>query len=262
MGGQRLLALLAIKDGTANRASAAGTLWPEATSARAVANLRSVLWRLGKACQGVIDASLYDLRLAPHVAVDIGQALSIARELLDRSAVLSLGRIREGLNCNLYEDILPDLGDEEWLEAERERFRQLRVHSLETLSDHLIAVGWHGAAIEAALGAIRSDPFRESAYHVLIKAYLAEGSYLEARHQHLAYRRLLQRELGLEPSDRFMCLLDNAGIRGPHAGELPAAGQDHAQGGVAPAPYRTGGDARSQRPLPSGPRTWQGSSAR
>ena len=207
---QRLLAMLAIKGGKINRAYAAGVLWPEVTSARAVANLRSVLWRLQRCCGGVVDPSFYDLRLAPHVMVDLCEVSSAARRLLDRSAVVDTEALKEALRCNLHEDIAPDLGDDEWLEIERERFRQLRVHSLEILAEHLIGARWYGAAIEAAMGAIHSDPFRESAYYLLVKALLAEGSYLEARRQHSAYRQILWNELGLEPSERFMSLLEGA----------------------------------------------------
>jgi DNA-binding SARP family transcriptional activator len=209
---QRLLTLLAIRAGEGRsgqvlRGHAAGKLWPETRTARAVANLRSAIWRLQQSCPGVVEASFYDLRLASAVSVDICEVSSIAFGLLLPSSDLSTAQLSAAVRCNLYDDIDPDVGDDDWLMAERERFRQLRIHALEALAGKLITAGSHGAAVEAALGAIRADPFRESAYGLLIRAYLAEGSQLEARRQYNAYRDLLRTELGLEPSAEFTALL-------------------------------------------------------
>ena len=207
---QRLLALVAIRSGQIPRAQAAGLLWPETRAPRAAANLRSVLWRLQQCCGGILDASFYDLRFMPNVRVDIHHVSRVAFGLLDGSRNVSVDQLTEAMRCNLYDDIAADIGDADWLTSERERFRQLRVHALEALAGRLIAVGWHGAAVEAALGAVRADPFRETAYQLLIRAYLAEGSRLEAYRQHSAYRKLLQQELGLDPSDEFMRLLHDS----------------------------------------------------
>lgn len=204
---QRLLTLVALRSGRVPRTLAASILWPTARTARAAANLRSTLWRLAQSAPDVIDTSCYDLRLAYGVGVDVHQVSSVAFGLVDQARCLGADQLSAAMRCNFYDDITPDVGDEEWLVAERERFRQLRVHALEALAARLIAAGWHGAAIEAALGAIRADPFRESAYRWLITAHLAEGNRFEAHRQHRAYRELVRAELGLAPSAEFMALL-------------------------------------------------------
>ncbi|WP_461125012.1 AfsR/SARP family transcriptional regulator [Saccharothrix stipae] len=205
--GQRLLTLLAIRSRQVPRVQAASTLWPDTGRAKAMANLRSALWRLQQCCRGVVDASQYDIRLSAHVEVDVQRTSGVAHRLLDKSAHIGEGELDEIMRSNLQEDIAEDIGDDEWLTAERERFRRLRVHALETLAEKLLSLGWHGAAIEAAAGAVRVDPFRECAYRLLIQAHLAEGSQLEARRQHSAYVDLLRTELGLAPSDDFLRLL-------------------------------------------------------
>ena len=86
---------------------------------------------------------------------------------------------------------------------ERERFRQLRLHALESLSEQLTAMGRLGQAVEAALAAVASEPLRESAHRVLIKAYLAEGNRGEALLHFRGFRDLLSHELGVEPSPRM-----------------------------------------------------------
>jgi DNA-binding SARP family transcriptional activator len=215
---RRLLTLLAIRECQVSRTSAAGTLWPDATAARANANLRSVLWKLQRCCPEVVEASFHVIRLAPEVCVDIKEVGQVARRLLDRSVTRTPCELSEALNCNLHEDIVPDLGDEEWLIAERERHRQLRLHALESLSEDLIITGWHGAAVETALSVIRVDPFRESARQLLVRAYLAEGNQLEAHRQHREYRNLMRRELGMEPTDKFLKLVQVSDVACPPPG--------------------------------------------
>lgn len=209
---QRLLVLLALKGGQANRTHVAGLLWPDVSTGRANANLRSVLWRLQRCCADVVHASFSELRFAPEVIVDLDDVSTAAHRLMDRSLTLVIDELKDALRCNFSDDIAPELCDCEWLDVERERHRQLRLHAMEALSEHLIRAEWYGAAVDAALGAVRADPFRESAHQLLIRAHLAEGNRLEARRRYDAYRALLREELDLEPSEHFMQLLDGSGM--------------------------------------------------
>lgn len=109
----------------------------------------------------------------------------------------------------LTDDILPGW-DEDWLQLERERHRQLRIHALEALSRRLTAAGRFGAAIDVAYRAIAAEPLRESAWCALIRAHLAEGNRSVASHQLGEYRRLLADELGLDPSEAIEALLTPA----------------------------------------------------
>src|SRR5688572_11476812 len=85
VGCRRLLAALALRDGHAGRREIAELLWPDVTTVRAAANLRSVLWRLQKCCLGVLDSDANDLRLSDSVVVDWHQAVVMARRLINRS---------------------------------------------------------------------------------------------------------------------------------------------------------------------------------
>lgn len=221
---QRLLVLLALNGGRINRVHGAGVLWPDVPGERANANLRSALWRLQRCCCDVVDATFTTIRFGSEVAVDISPVFDVARRLLDRSVAADLDTIRRALRCNFTDDIAPELCDWEWLEVERERYRQLRLHALEALSAQLIVARWYGAAIDAALEAIHADPFRETAHQLLVRAHLAEGNQLEARRRHDAYRNLLRRELDLEPSEQFMRLLNGTGVRRLGAFAQPVRG--------------------------------------
>lgn len=207
---QRLLALLAVRDQSTSRYQAAGMLWPDFPAERAAANLRSVMWRLQR-CHPSFDTSLGDLRLADSVRVDLHEVARSARMLLHQREPLPEKVLHELLHANFYDELLPDWS-EEWLIAERERFRQLRLHALEALCAQLSAVCWHGSAVDTGLAVVRTDPLRESGHSVLIKAYLAEGNYCEALRQFRRYSALIKSELRLDPSPRLREILQTASI--------------------------------------------------
>jgi DNA-binding SARP family transcriptional activator len=199
---QRLVAFLALRDKPLSRAHVAGTLWPETTTSRANANLRSSLWRVQRSCRQLISASARHLVLTPGIGVDVRSAIAYAQRLLGRTATLD-----DVVHwSDLAADVLPDWYDD-WALLDRERYHHLRLHALEALCERLTAVGRYGEAIDTGLAAIRAEPLRESAHHVLIKAHLAEGNRWEAFRQYEQCRRLLLDELGLEPSPALHALL-------------------------------------------------------
>ncbi|GAA0914198.1 AfsR/SARP family transcriptional regulator [Virgisporangium aurantiacum] len=202
-GVQRLVALLALAGGAVSRRRAAHTLWPDATARRAAANLRSVLYRLQRTNPHLVGSSTADLHLNRDSTVDTQRLNDLARLLLDRSRPCGDAQLSTALSTNLDDDLLPDWPDEEWLQEERERYRQLRLHCLEALCERLVAARWYGAAVDTGLAAVRADPFRESARITLVAAYLAEGNIADARRHYDGYRRRLRDELGVEPGARF-----------------------------------------------------------
>ena len=190
---QRLLAFLALSPRPVPRAHAAAVLWPDSTTDRANGSLRSLLWRLAHVQRHPLVVASDDLRLADHVAVDVHRVWADAERLLDGSEVTDLGVDA------LAHDILPDWG-EEWVRVERDRFRQFRLHALETLSSRLAGERRYGEAVETAMVAVAADPLRETAHRALIGAYMAEGNHGEAMHQYRACHRLFRDGLGMPPS--------------------------------------------------------------
>jgi len=202
-GSQRLLALLGLRDRALMRASVAGTLWPESTEEHAYSSLRSALGRLNLMNRHAVAATPLDLCLANGVSVDIRRARTLAHQLLDErtpSSALDLGR--QSIS-DLSLDVLPDWYDD-WVLAEAEEWRQLRLHALEALADRLLQQERFGEAASAALAAVRADPLRESARALLIRVHLAEGNQSEALSEFVRYRALLVAELGLEPTPRLL----------------------------------------------------------
>lgn len=205
-GSQRLLALLGLRDRALMRATIAGTLWPEATEAHAHSSLRSALARLSRITREAVAVTPLDLCLADAVSVDIRHARGLAHRLLDHSVASSDADLSSAAIDTLCADVLPDWYDD-WLLAEAEEWRQLRLHALESLADRLTGARRFGLAAAAALAAVRIEPLRESARAAVIRVHRAEGNLSEALREFARYQKLLHAELGIEPTPRLRDLV-------------------------------------------------------
>jgi DNA-binding SARP family transcriptional activator len=143
-----------------------------------------------------VEATSTNLVLAPDVAVDVREAVRLARFVLEPAA--EVGEIEVSLPL-LSADLLPGWYDD-WVLIRKEWFRQLRLHALERLSERLIEAGKLERAVEAAVLAVAGEPLRETARRALIHAHFAEGNIGEAIREYAAYRDLLRSELGVVPS--------------------------------------------------------------
>jgi DNA-binding SARP family transcriptional activator len=123
---ERLLAYLGVRGASVSRPEAAAALWPDCPDARAMSNLRSVLWRLPARPGGIVTSRAGKLALAPDVVTDLAET---AGWLADRTAVVDEGSI-----TLLQQEVLPGWPDT-WLIAPREWFHQLRLRALERLCD-------------------------------------------------------------------------------------------------------------------------------
>ncbi len=205
-GSKQLLAFVALRRRRVERRQAAGTLWPFGDDERASGNLRSALWRLRRAGINVLVADKWSLALSADVPVDLHHTEQWATRLIEGRPTPRDLAVSPSVADAL--DLLPGFYDD-WVLMERERIRQRILHALEALSERLAAVGRFADAIEAALLATAAEPLRESAQRALIKAHVAEGNVSEARRSYRAYRDLMQRELGMVPSEDFAASLES-----------------------------------------------------
>ena len=213
--GQRLIALLALRDRPLTRLYLAGTLWPEYRRERSLADLRTTLWRVNQSGHPIVVATHSCLGLGGYVDVDVHRLVAFTRRLNEpalRAEEVELDSV--GLP-ELSGELLPDWY-EDWLLVERERFRQLRLHALEAICYRLTNVGRYALALQAGLAAVACEPLRESAQRQVIRVHLKEGNATEALRQYWSYARLLANELGARPSPSMEQLL--AGCDGQFAG--------------------------------------------
>jgi len=198
--GQRLLALLAIA-GPTRRMTAAGTLWPDASEPRAMASLRTVVWRLRTGAPRLVIGESGALRLAEPAVVDTHALIAHATRLINSTVTLQDGDLEMGLLRG--RELLPGWYDD-WVSYERERMRQLRMHALELLAHELRHRGRYAAGLEAALEAVRMEPLRESSHRAVVALHLAEGNVVEAMRHFDLFRHTLQQDLGVQPSPQLM----------------------------------------------------------
>jgi DNA-binding SARP family transcriptional activator len=200
---QRLVAFLALQERRVHRLALAGTLWIDSSEDHAGASLRTALWRLGQVADGIVTIDGTTLALSRDVAVDLRHAVSRANLLLERPEEHADHDVEL---LGIAGDLLPDWYDD-WVLVERERFRQLRLHALETLCHAFAAVGAHMEAVRAGLAAVAVEPLRESSHRALISAYIAEGNPSEALRHYELYKRQLTEALELHPSARMEMMI-------------------------------------------------------
>jgi DNA-binding SARP family transcriptional activator len=209
---QRLLAFLALHDRPLHRLYVAGRLWTDSDQEHANASLRTTLWRLRRPGCVLVEATSSEMALSDDVVVDVREAVARAHRVLD-----SRGEPPDVAGLIGAGDLLPDLYDD-WVILERERFRQLRLHSLERLCEDLTAVGSYAVAAEAAFAAIAGEPLRESAHRVLIGTHIAEGNLGEAFRQYRVFCDLAREQLGVSPSPRLRAMMSSLRETAPEHG--------------------------------------------
>jgi DNA-binding SARP family transcriptional activator len=192
----KLIALLAISDRPMVRSRVAGEFWPEFPEDRALANLRSTIWRLPVPARRFLDVTGTTVGLAGWVAVDLREARSAVRAWLDGDrAATPDPRLVELLSRPL----LPEW-DDDWLAFERERTRQFHIHALESLGHSLLDRGDPLSAVDVALTLVCAERLRESAHVLLMRAQLASGNRADAWQSFERYRALMGQEFDLDPA--------------------------------------------------------------
>ena len=202
---QRMIALLALR-GPMSRSRLAGNLWPDTPEQRALGSLRTSIWRTNQVADQLVVCRGGIVELGARTVVDTRSFIDEAVEIMKSpSAPLDASGLWVG-DLIGERELLPDW-DDDWLVAERERFRQLLLHVLETVASRLCVAGEYGLAIEAALAALRIDLLRESAHRAVIRVHLAEGNVVEATRALAFCRSTLRHEAGVDVAPETLDLM-------------------------------------------------------
>lgn len=200
---ERVVAYLGLASQPVHRLKLAGALWPDAADVMAGRSLRTALWRLNRGGTRIIDVREDRVALLSVVSVDIAELFDLTRRLLEAPTSEALGRLHLLIDNS---DLLPGW-DDEWVVADRERFRMMRLEALERGAERLIESAEYGRAMEAALAAAQSDPLRDSARRLVVRIHLSEGNLASAIRAYDEYRTLLVYEMGVEPSPAMQALI-------------------------------------------------------
>jgi DNA-binding SARP family transcriptional activator len=202
LGAQRVIAFLALANRTIERAAVAFRLWPDKREPRALANLRSALWRIRQQSSILVETTPTHVRLSRDTWVDTWEGLAELRH----ADVDTLLAAHESVIAIFAGDLLPDWYDE-WIVGERDRLRELQLHTIEACCRRLIEDRRYGEAIDLAFRSIAAEPLRESAHRLVVTAHLGEGNVDAARRHFASYRDLVVAELGVEPSPGLRSLV-------------------------------------------------------
>lgn len=183
---QRLIAYLALR-GPAPRRTAAGVLWPSTSDGRAMASMRTAVWRLGRTAHGLLAPPSDVLALHGEVTVDV--------VAIDGSPAGGAGL-----------ELLPGWYDD-WVIMDRERLRHRCLRAMEAVAETAIDEGRLGTALDLALAAAAADPLRESAHRLVIRALLADGNVGAARRHFGFVQGILREQLGIAPSAQLTALI-------------------------------------------------------
>ena len=88
-----------------------------------------------------------------------------------------------------------------WVEEQRTYYQQQFLRLLESLATVAEKMQDWTKSLELAQRILHSDPFREDIHCLIMRAHAALGNRVAVKDQFEALRRLLNKELGVEPGN-------------------------------------------------------------
>lgn len=209
--GRLVFALLAGDRGAVTRAALSDALWPGGAPPSAGTALSSILSKLRTMLSlAGLDAAealstrdaCYELRLPRGAWIDHEVA---ADSIHEAEAALRSGDHAAAYGPSAVAHHIarrPFLAGEEctWVEQRRMKLASILVRSLECRASVYIWNAEYPLAVEAARDAVTREPFRETAWQLLMRAHAASGNTAEALRTYEQCRALISEELGVSPS--------------------------------------------------------------
>ncbi|MFN8493475.1 MAG: BTAD domain-containing putative transcriptional regulator [Caldilineaceae bacterium] len=229
---QSLLAYLALhRNAPQARRHLAFLFWPDSTEAQAHANLRQLLHRLQHALPDAdqflrMDGKTVQWRPDAPCTLDVAEfeaALTRAQAALRAQDEASAQVALQTAVVHYHGDLL--LGCyEEWVLAERERWREAYLKALEQLILLLETRRDYPAAIDYAQRLLRHDPLHETTYGHLMRLHVLHGDPASALRVYHTCATFLQRELGVNPNPQIQAAYEQL-LKREVSPALPATGR-------------------------------------
>ncbi len=213
-----LLAYLVLHgDAPQSREHLAFLLWPDSDETQARTNLRQLLHHLRRALPdecGLLstDSQTVQWLRDPACVVDVLEfdaAIAEARKALQASEIVGERNALEKAAQLYQDDLLPGFYDE-WLQPKREYYRKAATQALGRLIVLQEQERDFVLAIANAERLIAQDPLREVHYQTLVRLHAANGDRAGSIRTYHQCRRVLRRELGVEPGVATRDLFEHA----------------------------------------------------
>jgi adenylate cyclase len=205
-----LLVYLASPSGVArSRDHIASLLWSRNDQEQARTNLRQNLARLRKSlgsAKNLIVANSQELELLSNqVETDVAQFEGLLsqpnHDSLLAAAELLKGEFAAGLSIN-------EGPFEEWIASERRRISECAISTLRKLLEYYEAEKDHDQAAYIACKLLTIDPLQERVHQSFMRALANQDRFESALQQYKICRDILQKELGVDPTDEIRQLRD------------------------------------------------------
>jgi LuxR family maltose regulon positive regulatory protein len=184
-------------------------IWPDKGGAPARSLFHSTLHRIRRALfhECLIETRRsYALNPAGTFVLDAREFLHLA----DRARELSRNReastevMRQAVR--IYRGPFAPLLESEWAHEYRMKLDGRFGEIADTLSARLLEDGDYAGAVEVSEALLNSDPYSESAEHILMQAHAALGNAEAAMHAYRRFRDRLAIELAVEPGHKLQQL--------------------------------------------------------
>lgn len=189
-----------------------GAIWPGDAPAQTDSGLDAILSKLrgvlktagfAPADAGVtVNSGSIALLLPAHAWVDVeaaGNALDEAEGALRRNDLTTAWSLANVAVVISRRPFLPD-AEAPWIESQRNALRAMQMRALHCLVMVSAGNAEPLLAIQHASEMVELEPFRETAYQLLMKMHAAGGDRAEALRVFAKCRELLRDELGVSPS--------------------------------------------------------------
>ncbi|NOZ95273.1 MAG: tetratricopeptide repeat protein, partial [Acidobacteria bacterium] len=213
-----LLVYLALTPGRHDRSLLAGLLWGNLPEERARRNLRRALWSLRRHLDPrLLESDRLSVGLSSHVPCQV-DALTFEAEIEIAARSRQAGQPAAAVEhlraaIALYGgDFLAQfhlqgcLEFEQWMMRRRAWYRERALETLAQLVSHHTQRGEYDQAVRYARQQLTLDPWLEEAHRELMRLLALTGQRGAALAQYETCRRLLERELGLEPLEETTAL--------------------------------------------------------
>lgn len=206
LGKQKLEALLyyLLFYEEADRSETASVFWPHYDTARARASLRNSLYQIRE----LLGADLFSsssrdrIILSPHVQLirDVDLLLAGANQM-----PLAEGRAPVFLHNR---ELKNNAAYEAWLLSVRATYQRILTHNLRDALDQARQQSSRSAALDLARQILELEPYDEATLRLLMEQYSEEGRHNEALASFQQMKKLLSRELGVEPEPETIYLAE------------------------------------------------------
>ncbi|MGH7447993.1 MAG: AfsR/SARP family transcriptional regulator [Longimicrobiales bacterium] len=215
--GRVAFAVLAGEGGAITRSTMMDALWQDRVPSSAdtalssiMSKLRSLLGRAGLAAADALTTrdGCYELRLPPGTWIDHEVA---ADSIHEAESALRAGDYAAAYGPSAVAHHIarrPFLAGEQgrWVELRRARLASILIRSLECRAEVYLWNEEHSLAVEVARDAVGLEPFRETAWQLLMRSHAASGNTAEALRAYEQCRALISEELGVNPSPQTRAL--------------------------------------------------------